>query len=216
MAKRWYNAKAWTTTENSSIKYLVSKGQGQVAYETIPAGQTKKTLVSNGVGNVSWQNLYIQPPNQGLVDFYQLAVNAGGTYISFGIVFPNTNWSYDYNNRITVPSGTSNISNWTSKWNIPYTRNNVNVQLGETSSGSDYSITIGDCDIRSQLSPLTNATTVQLVDMNTNIVYLNMAVSTVRVSLSGGNTILRWVPTNTTTAFSRNGSHSIKLGFVIK
>lgn len=42
MVKRWYNAKAWTTAENSSIKYLVSKGQGQVAYETIPAGQTKK------------------------------------------------------------------------------------------------------------------------------------------------------------------------------
>ena len=50
MVKRWYNAKAWTTAENSSTKYFVNKGQGVVAYETIAVGQTKKTFQSNGVG----------------------------------------------------------------------------------------------------------------------------------------------------------------------
>lgn len=42
MAKRWISSKQWSTVENSTTEYLVSKGaKGNVAYETIPQGQTK-------------------------------------------------------------------------------------------------------------------------------------------------------------------------------
>ena len=70
MAKRWISSKQWSTVENSTTEYLVSKGaNGNIAYETIPQGQTKKTLVSNGVGNVSWQNLTIPLPEyQGTIN----------------------------------------------------------------------------------------------------------------------------------------------------
>lgn len=76
MAKRWISSKQWSTIENSTTEYLVSKGaNGNVAYETIPYGQTKKTLVSNGVGNVSWQNLTIPlPEGYGNMDIPNISV----------------------------------------------------------------------------------------------------------------------------------------------
>lgn len=61
MSKRWISNKSWSTAESDSTKYLISKGVGNVNYETVSAGSSKKTLINIGVGSLKWETFSYDP-----------------------------------------------------------------------------------------------------------------------------------------------------------
>ena len=63
MAKYWTSSKHWTTTINSSTRYLVGSSGGKCNYQTIGAGSTKRILQSNGSNKVLYANLTIPVPS---------------------------------------------------------------------------------------------------------------------------------------------------------
>ena len=64
MAKYWTSSKNWTTTINSSTRYLVGSSGGKCNYQTISAGGTKRILQSNGGnGNIFYGNLTVPVPS---------------------------------------------------------------------------------------------------------------------------------------------------------
>ena len=63
MAKYWTSSRSWTTTINSSTRYLVGSSGGRCNYQTIAAGSTKRILMSNGTNNVYYSNLTIPVPS---------------------------------------------------------------------------------------------------------------------------------------------------------
>ena len=141
MAKYWTSSKKWTTTINSSTRYLVGSSGGRCNYQTIGAGSTKRILQSNGSnGNIKYANLTIPVPsgNKTFTSSQTWTVPAGVTRVTVFCVGGGASGSSNSSTRIGGGGGGGGYTKTATVNVTPGQKISVTVGSGGAVPSDDY------------------------------------------------------------------------------